>query len=141
MIIMLYRTSPFIPVYSLERPRLFAPVYVRDLGVTGPAAAQKDALGQQSRSGCPVDGAIHAPAAQKRTVGGIDNGVNRQCRDVGLDRPDSAALVRHSSVPSSAGPGTWRRSPPPPSSPAPQALVPSPTGFLFLFRLFLPGFS
>ena len=61
----------------------------------GRAAAQRAALGQQSRAGSAVDRAVHAAAAQQRGVGGVDDGVDVEPRDVALDDRHPAA---HSSV-------------------------------------------
>ncbi len=53
-----------------------------DLGLAGFAAVQRAALLQQPRAGGAVDGAVHAPAAQQRLVGGVDDGVNLHAGDV-----------------------------------------------------------
>jgi hypothetical protein len=47
-----------------------------DLGVASRAAAKRAAFGEQLRSRGAMDGAIDAAAAQQRTVGGVDDGVN-----------------------------------------------------------------
>jgi hypothetical protein len=65
-------------------------IALRNLGVTGFAAAQPGAFLQQTRSGGPVDGAVHPASTQQRVVGGIDNGINRQCGDIGLNDFDGS---------------------------------------------------
>ena len=59
------------------------PVAAGDLGGTGVAAAQRLALGQELGSGGAMDGAVDAAAAEQRPVGGIDDGVDVERRDVG----------------------------------------------------------
>ena len=54
-----------------------------DLGGAGVAAAQGLAFGQQLRSGGAMDGAVDAAAAEQRGVGGVDDGVDVERRDVG----------------------------------------------------------
>ena len=56
-----------------------------DLGAPGVAAAERAALGEQLGPGGAVDRAVHAAAAQERIVGGVDDGIHRQCSDVGFD--------------------------------------------------------
>ena len=51
-------------------------VALRDLGLSGLAAAQGAALGQQLRSGGTVDGAVYTSAAQQALVGSVDDGVH-----------------------------------------------------------------
>ena len=50
----------------------------RDAGFAGFAAVEFTAGFEQFPSCRPVDRSIHATAAQKRTVGGIDNGIHFQ---------------------------------------------------------------
>jgi hypothetical protein len=52
------------------------PVAMGDLGVAGVAAAKCAAFGEQPGSGGPVDRAIDPAAAEQRTIGGVDDGVN-----------------------------------------------------------------
>ena len=42
--------------------------------------------GQQLRSRRPVNGAVDASTSKERLVGGVDDGVNVQARDVSLDQ-------------------------------------------------------
>ena len=53
------------------------PVSARDLRVACFASAQRAALGEQVRSRGAMNRAIHAAAAQKRRVRGVDDGVQR----------------------------------------------------------------
>ena len=55
-----------------------------DLRLTGFAATQLAAGLKQFGSGRAVDGTIDTATAQQRLVGGIDDGVHGQGRDVGL---------------------------------------------------------
>ncbi len=64
------------------------PVAARDLGGTGFAAAEGAAFSQQIRPCGAVNGAIHAAAAEQRTIGGIYDCVDIQCRDVADDKRD-----------------------------------------------------
>jgi hypothetical protein len=57
----------------------------RDLSLAGRAAAERKAGLQQLRSGGAVDGAVDAAAAGKLRIGGVDDGVDVQRRDVGDD--------------------------------------------------------
>lgn len=54
------------------------------LGLAGLAAAQESAFMEQLRPCSAVDGAIDTAAAQKRGIGGIDDGVHLQQGDIGL---------------------------------------------------------
>ena len=51
-------------------------VALRRLGLAGGTAVEGAALGQQLRTGCPVDGPVHSAAAQQGGVGGVDDGVH-----------------------------------------------------------------
>ena len=51
-------------------------------GVSGVAAVQFAAGGEQFWAGCAVNGAVHSAAAQQGGVGGVDDGVNREAGDV-----------------------------------------------------------
>ena len=59
------------------------PIAAGDLGGTGVAAAQGLAFGQELGSGGAMNGAVDAAAAEQRGVGGIDDGVDVERRDVG----------------------------------------------------------
>ena len=54
------------------------------------------AFGQQLRPGRPMDRTIDAAPAQRRRIGGVDDGVNAQGRDIGDDdfQPRIADLAR-----------------------------------------------
>ena len=51
-------------------------------------AAELDAFGQKFASRSTVNRAVDASAAQQRAVGGIDDGVDGERRDVALDDGD-----------------------------------------------------
>ena len=53
-----------------------------ELRLTGPAAVECAALGQQLRPCGAVNGAVHAAAAQQGFVGGVDDGVHLHAGDV-----------------------------------------------------------
>ena len=55
-----------------------------DSGLAGVAAPQAAARVQEFWTGGSVDGAVNAAAAQERAVGGIDNGIYLQARDITL---------------------------------------------------------
>src|SRR5690349_12538971 len=55
-----------------------------DFGITGFAAAEGAAFGEQLRSGSAMDCAVHASAAKKRAVGRVHDGVYIEFRDVAL---------------------------------------------------------
>jgi hypothetical protein len=59
-----------------------------------------DVLSASIIPGGPMDGAVHPAAPQQGVVGGIDDGIHRQCCDIGLDDFDD---FRH-------GPSTYTRS-------------------------------
>jgi len=65
------------------------PITLRDFSVAGLAAMERSAFHQQLRPGRPVDRTIDTPAAKQRGVGGVDDGVNAQSRDVGDDNLDA----------------------------------------------------
>ena len=52
------------------------------------ASPECAADGQQLRSRRPVNGAVDASTSKERLVGGVDDGVNVQARDVSLDQID-----------------------------------------------------
>jgi hypothetical protein len=54
-----------------------------DFGVAGLAAMEGAALGQQFGAGRAMDRTIDAATAEQRRVGGVDDGVNAQRRDIG----------------------------------------------------------
>jgi hypothetical protein len=72
------------------------PVSPGDFGVAGAAAMERAAFGQQLGPGRPMDRAIDAASAEQRGVGGVDDGVNAQCRDIGDGdfQPRRAELAR-----------------------------------------------
>jgi hypothetical protein len=63
------------------------PVTWCDLDVASGAAIQGAAGGEQFGAGSAMDGTIDATAAEQRRIGGVDNGINAQGRDVGNDNP------------------------------------------------------
>ena len=46
---------------------------------------KRAAFGEKLRPGRAMDRTIHAAPAEQRPIGGVDDGVNAQCRDVGDD--------------------------------------------------------
>ncbi len=72
------------------------PIASGDLGVTGLAAMERAAFGQELRPGPAMDRAIDAAAAEQRRVRGVDDGVNAQAGDVGNNdfQPRLADLAR-----------------------------------------------
>ena len=73
------------------------PITSGDLGVTGLAAAERTTFGQQFRPGRIVDRAVNPAAAKQRRIGGVDDGIDPQRRDIGDDdfKPHIADLARH----------------------------------------------
>jgi hypothetical protein len=61
-------------------------ISARQFGVAGPAATQPAALGKELGAGGAMNGTINATTAQQGFVGGVDDGINLQRGDVGLDR-------------------------------------------------------
>src|ERR1700743_3062792 len=61
------------------------PIALGDLGVAGLAAVEHTAFGDKLGPGRPMDRAIHAAPAKERRIGGVDDGVNAQCRNVSDD--------------------------------------------------------
>ena len=59
------------------------PITPGQLGVAGAAAMERAAFGQQLRPGCAMDRAVYAAAAQQRSIGSVDNGIDAQAGDVG----------------------------------------------------------
>lgn len=74
----------------------FEPVAPGDFGIAGRTTIQRATLGQQFRSGRPMDRTIDAAPAEQGRIRGVDDGVNAQCRDVGNDdfQPRLADLAR-----------------------------------------------
>ena len=72
------------------------PIAPGDLGVAGRAAIERAALGEQFGPGGAMDRAVNAAPAEQRRIGGVDDGVNAQRRDVGNDdfQPRRADLAR-----------------------------------------------
>jgi len=64
-------------------------ISLRDLGVTGFATVQHPAFDGEFGSGSTMDRAVNTAATQQRAIGGVDDGVNAQCRDVGNDDLDT----------------------------------------------------
>lgn len=60
------------------------PVSLGDFRFAGAAAMQGAALGKQLRPCCPVNGPIHATAAQQAAVGRIHDAVTVQLDNVSL---------------------------------------------------------
>ncbi len=65
------------------------PVTAGQLRVTGVAAAECSALGQEIGPRGAVDGAVDSASAEQRPVGGIDDGVDLELGDVRRDRFES----------------------------------------------------
>ena len=63
----------------------FEQVAAGDFGIAGRTTIQPATLGQQFRSGRPMDCTIDAAPAEQRRIRGVDDGVNAQGRDVGND--------------------------------------------------------
>jgi hypothetical protein len=61
------------------------PITGRDLCSAGLAAAQRAAFGNKLRASHAMNRTVDATASEKRAIGGVDDGVNAQCRDVGDD--------------------------------------------------------
>ena len=72
------------------------PITSGDFGVAGVAAVQCAAFGKQFGPRGPMDRAIDAAPAKERRIGGVDDGINAQCRDIGDDdfEPRRAELAR-----------------------------------------------
>jgi hypothetical protein len=60
------------------------PVSAGDLRSAGLASSQESALVHQFRAGGSMNGAVHAPAAEQRGIGRVDDHVDRQFRYVSL---------------------------------------------------------
>ena len=71
-------------------------VSTADFGFSGIAAVQQTAFRQKLRPCRAMDRAIDAAATEQRRIGGVDDGVNAQGRDVGDDdfQPRRAELAR-----------------------------------------------
>src|SRR5258708_12075838 len=67
-----------------------------DLGGAGIATLEGAEFGKKLRPGRAMDRAVHATTAEQRGVGGVDDGVDAQARDVGDDdfQPRRADLAR-----------------------------------------------
>ena len=68
-----------------------------DLGAAGLAAMKRAAFGKKPGTRCAMDRTINPAAAKQGAIGGgVDDGVNAQCRDVGDDdfQPRRADLAR-----------------------------------------------
>ena len=68
----------------------------RDFGVAGFAAMEGSAFGQKFGAGGAVNRAVDAAPAEQARIGGVDDGVNAQGRDIGDDdfQPRRADLAR-----------------------------------------------
>jgi len=60
-------------------------ISIGDLGVAGGAAIEAAARGEQVRTCGAMDRAVDSAAAEQRAIGGIDDRVERERRDVGDD--------------------------------------------------------
>ena len=67
-------------------------IALREPALAHGTAAELDALGEELAARGAVDGAVHAAASEKRAVGGIDDGVDIERRDVALDDGDGTRL-------------------------------------------------
>ena len=67
-----------------------------DFSVAGGAATKRAAFGKQLGTGGPMNRTIDAATTEQRRIGGVDDGVNAQCRDIGNDdfEPRLADLAR-----------------------------------------------
>ena len=61
------------------------PVALGDLGVAGGATIEPAAFGKQLWPGAAMDGAIDPSSAEQRRIGGVDDGVDAQGRNIGDD--------------------------------------------------------
>ena len=68
----------------------------RDLRVAGGAAAEEPARREKLRAGGAVDRTVDTTAAQKRRIGRVNDGVDRELRDVALDHFEARHLPRPS---------------------------------------------
>jgi hypothetical protein len=85
-------------------------VAARDAGLPRRAAAEGAALGQQLGAGGVVDRAVDAAAAEQAFVGGVDDGVDGEPGDVGLQRPIPLAIWTKPSAPlKMRAPASFRR--------------------------------
>ena len=82
--------------YGMNHMPRRQPVTSGDFGIAGRAAMERAALGKQFRAGRAMDRAIDAAAAEQRSVGGVDDGVNAKRRDIGERdfQPRRAELAR-----------------------------------------------
>jgi hypothetical protein len=78
-------------------------VAARDLRPAGRTAAERAALGEESRAGGAVDGAVDATAAQQRGVGGVHDGVDGERGDVDLDGAEARGGGGHAADYNAAG--------------------------------------
>src|SRR6266851_3864280 len=63
-----------------------------DLGLAGRAALKRSALGEEIGSGRAMDGAVDTAAAQQRSIGGVDDGVDGKPGDVADDDFETGAV-------------------------------------------------
>ena len=70
------------------------PVAFGDLGIAGLAAVEHAAFGEKLGPGRPMDRAIDAAPAKERRIGGVDDGVNAERRDVSNDDVELAPPIR-----------------------------------------------
>jgi len=78
------RAAPDRP-HSVDDEARRQQVALGQLGVAGFAAAEKSTLMNKVRSGGAMNGAIHPAAAQERRIGGVDDGVDVERGDIGLN--------------------------------------------------------
>jgi hypothetical protein len=67
------------------------PVAFGEFRLAGRATAEEAALSQEFRAGGAMDCPVNAAAAQQRAIGGVDDGIDGQSCDVGLEKIDSIA--------------------------------------------------
>jgi hypothetical protein len=61
------------------------PIAARDLGVAGGATAERAAFGEQVGARGAMNRAVDATATEQRGIGGVDDRINGERRDVGDD--------------------------------------------------------
>jgi hypothetical protein len=82
---LIFALAPVVPhrPYGMNYMPRRQTVTFGDFGVAGLAAMERAAFGQQFGPGRAMDRTIDAATAEQRRVGGVDDGVNAQRRDVG----------------------------------------------------------
>lgn len=61
-------------------------------GFSRRTAPERAAFGQKPRSGCAVDRTIDAATSEQRGIGGIDDRIDRQARDIAALQSDAAFI-------------------------------------------------